>query len=200
MLNHIELIVDRPWTIVDDKNRLITYRFKRDNSLIIAVDGQFEEWAWELLDNETIIVKHHGATSGKLFKHGFVFDGLLFLQQESVTDIPGVFYDKNIIADGDVVSYLDTYIVKRLEPIVSTSGKNFFVPKADEMKIGSIVCDKDFQPANGNLTIHGKTATVIHGRIASITSPTIMDLFEENYYWFFIIAAIISLVFIGLQL
>lgn len=43
---------------------------------------------------------------GLMFRHSFIIDGILVLQKEGKDSEPSLFYNENVIPDGDVKSYL----------------------------------------------------------------------------------------------
>ena len=41
------LLVDKPWTLIDDKGTIQKFIFKKDNGLIMSKNGKVTEGSWE---------------------------------------------------------------------------------------------------------------------------------------------------------
>jgi hypothetical protein len=102
-LNKIESIVDKVWVKYGEAE-YETYRFKRNNQVLVSVGGIVEERSWELLPPNGLYISKNG--TGFMLRQAVVFDAILIMQLESKVFRPVLFYDESIIEDGNVYGYL----------------------------------------------------------------------------------------------
>jgi len=109
-LNQIEAIVDKVW-IKYDVVDYESYRFRRDNSVLVSIGGFVEEKKWEIQSPNGLYISKDGR--GVMYKQAVVFDSIMLVQQESRNYQPVIFYDETKIPDGNVEKYLTKMFEKK---------------------------------------------------------------------------------------
>lgn len=102
-LNQVETIVDKVWIKYDEED-YETYRFRRNNLVLVSLAGIVEERKWEILPPNGLYISKDGR--GLMFRQAVVFGAIMLVQLESIKYKPVLFYDETKIPDGDVVKYL----------------------------------------------------------------------------------------------
>jgi len=125
-LNQVETIVDKVWVKYDEED-YETYRFRRNNLVLVSLAGFVEERKWELLPPNGLYISKDGR--GLMYRQAVVFDSIMLVQLESRQAVvfdsimlvqlesikyqPIIFYDEAKIPDGDVVKYLTMMFANR---------------------------------------------------------------------------------------
>ena len=120
-LNQIESIVDKVWVKYGESD-YETYRFKRNNGVLVSRGGFVDERKWELLAPNGLYIGKDGR--GFMFRQAVVFGSLLLLQLESKHYEPVLLYDEVKIPDGDVVGYIKRLINQMNQQQELKTGKN----------------------------------------------------------------------------
>jgi hypothetical protein len=110
-LDVTEIFVGKPWILIDEHSNTHEYEFDRNGRLIMAINGNVTEGRWEFrtATNRLLIDR---LTDKILLQHAFVSEGVLVLKKSGTEDIPFLLYDRNIIKDGNVQSYLENFLIK----------------------------------------------------------------------------------------
>ena len=115
-LDKIEVFVDKPWEMKDESGNMHEYEFARDGRLIMSINGSAIVGTWEFrptTDRLLIDRTQRFAPKDKLLlQRAFISDGLLILKESSTEDIPFVLYNRNIIPNGDIEGYLQSFVMK----------------------------------------------------------------------------------------
>jgi hypothetical protein len=148
-LSKIESFVDKTWCLKDEHDRLRTYRFKRNNTLRVSIAGNFADMHWELEGLDALAISSHGGKSGEIYRHGFVFDGLLIVQKEGTGEMPKIFYDESKVPDGDVLGYIRRELISRMGLRNLNATSNLFVTNSGDVSggiyVGQQVYDHNIQ-------------------------------------------------------
>ncbi len=105
-LDKKEEFVDKTWVLADNEGKVITYRFKRNGVLRKSINGNIQDLLWELEGTDAIAIIDPVSKRGEMFRHGFILEGLLFVQKEGLSTTPIVFFNEAVVKDGSVNSYL----------------------------------------------------------------------------------------------
>ncbi len=168
-LDRIELFVDRTWTFIDF-GKITTYRFKRNQRVIISIEGEFEEHEWELIGTDGLLIRKPGALVGKSFRHGFIFDGLLILQKESQISDPIILYNPELVKDGDVLSYLKNVLPAKME-LKRLAKTRYYIPLKSILDTGTPIYDENFEMVyNDSIQLPNGTVIIRRGLITDVIS------------------------------
>lgn len=112
-LDNIESLVGKVWVLVDFELGYSTFRFLRDNRLLVTTDSEVSECSWELLSANALYIK--GAKFKRILTHGVVFDRVLLLQKENQPNSLEIFYDSEKLDESTIQSYLIEQIISTLQ-------------------------------------------------------------------------------------
>lgn len=75
------LFLNQRWVIFDEKNESkILFIFRKNNELLISVNGDVRKGKWEHIDNKTILI--HDEEAIQLYRHGFLDNSVLALNKD----------------------------------------------------------------------------------------------------------------------
>jgi hypothetical protein len=146
-LDRIESIVDKTWVLTAEDG-FCSYRFLRQNKLLITNNGSTTEWKWEYLQPNSLYISN--GSTGYMYNHAFVLEGLLIMQKEGSNAQPAMFYNSEIIPEGDIVGYLKGIMIQKLSlKQFETNSKYYYSdPSNHGVQIGTTILDKDFNPVD----------------------------------------------------
>lgn len=108
-LDKIEVFVEKPWVLIDDDSNTHEYEFCRDGRLILSVNGNVTIGKWEFRTGTNRLLLDIGFET-VLLQHAFINDALFILKRSGFDTLPFVFFNPNIVKEGNVVDYVEGYI------------------------------------------------------------------------------------------
>lgn len=145
-LNKIEDFVDKTWTFIDENDLVNTYRFSRNKTVVVAKSGVTNIWSWEYFHPDGLHIYH--GSSGLMYRHAFVLDGILLLQKEDTNSDFFILYNESVVQNGDVVSYLKKIIASKLRLQKIPGAPNYYYSNNDGLglRVGKEVFDENLEP------------------------------------------------------
>jgi hypothetical protein len=177
-LNKIVEFMDRDWTLHDEFGNTHVFRFKSGGVLRKSLNGNFTDMKWELEGEDAIAIHEQGSSKGEIFRYCFFLDGVLVVQKEGTTTVPTIFYNPSVIVDGDIKSYLYSYILNKEKLNKIDDSKEYFFknPHNLPLNIGQAVFDNNLQPvSHATIKTSNKIILIENGLIKSITYYLIFD-------------------------
>lgn len=99
------LLVDKPWTLVNEEGHLQKLIFRRDNTLILSHDGVVKEGTWEYLpEAHSLLVDR--VSDKLLLNEKYLDENVLILKRDGTQDDFFALANQNTIADLDIPKYL----------------------------------------------------------------------------------------------
>ncbi len=107
-LDHVENFVDKPWVHIDNERGRLLYIFKRDQTLLLSVNGRVTTGSWEYIQPaNSLLISHTGEQY--LLNHAFVSNGLMVLKLDGTQNL-WVMINEHVIPDLDVERYLQDFV------------------------------------------------------------------------------------------
>ncbi len=114
-LDKKELLVDRPWILLNDFDSQ-EYIFKRDGKLIISIRGNVELGSWEYLPSaQSILLLTEKAKV--LLRHAYFDKGLLLLSKMGDKESMWIFINEAVVENRDVERYLNAIANRELKGV-----------------------------------------------------------------------------------
>lgn len=171
-LNKIEEFADKTWVLADVNRNVITYRFKRNGVLRKSINGDIHDLEWELEGTDAIAIIDPVSKRGEMFRHGFILEGLLFVQKEGLSTTPIVFFNEAVVKDGNVNSYLLDTILQNGWLKKHKDSRGYFYDESEGpafFTVGASVYDNQLQPVkNDKIKLVDKIIHITNGRIKYI--------------------------------
>lgn len=137
-LNQIEALVDKVWVKYGEED-FETYRYRRNNIVLVSLAGIVEERKWEILPPNGLYISKEGR--GLMYRQAVVFESIMLVQLESVKYQPVLFYDEAKIPDGNVIGYLKSLFSPVVEkPLPETP--LLYKELVYKTKYGSLIINK----------------------------------------------------------
>jgi|JI10StandDraft_1071094.scaffolds.fasta_scaffold405711_2 hypothetical protein len=171
-LDKMEEFADKTWVLADSDGKVITYRFKRNGVLRKSINGDIQDLHWELEGTDAIAIIDPLSKRGEMFRHGFILEGLLFVQKEGLSTTPIVFFNEAVVKDGSVNSYLLDTILQNGWLKKHKDSRGYFYDESDGpafFTVGASVFDNELQPVmNDKIKLVDKIIHITNGRIKFI--------------------------------
>lgn len=175
-LSHVELFVDKPWIIIDEKMNQQKYIFKRNGQLIMSYNGEVSTGKWEYISYaQSLLIERN--KNQILFNYEFFDSGIMILKKDGLKNSSFIMVNPNEIPDLNVQAYLEKLWIEKNRIMLATtnSGKRIEIHVNDgqydyqtylNKKVtigGELVSDCDVRLANDN-----KRFIIKNGRIYRI--------------------------------
>jgi hypothetical protein len=112
-LTKTSLLINKPWTIVDEDSEVQKLIFKKDKSLIISKNGEVVIGKWDYLPEAKCILIDRGRDK-ILCKEGFVDEGLLILLKDGTDNQFFTLVNENIVHSLDPFEYIQNLRTQHL--------------------------------------------------------------------------------------
>lgn len=106
-LDHLENFIEKPWVHIDEENGRVLYIFKRDQQLLVSINGRVTSGTWEYIKPANSILISR-SNEHFLLNHAFISDGLMVLRQDG-TQSHWVMINEQVIPDLNVEKYLNIF-------------------------------------------------------------------------------------------
>lgn len=152
-LEKSNILIDKPWTIIDDDNEIQRLIFKKDKTLILSKNGQAQIGKWDYFpEAKSLLIDR--ITDKILCNEAFIDEGVLILKLDGTNNKLFVLANQNIIPDLNVLEYLNNHRQIKLNFVFLklTDGNRLEVEKMEygPCKIGDRVFINQEQVEDGN--------------------------------------------------
>ena len=105
-LEKSNILIDKPWTIIDDDNEIQRLIFKKDKSLILSKNGQVQIGKWDYFpEAKSLLIDRF---SDKILCNEAIIDeGILILKLDGTNNNHFILANQNIIPDLNILEYLN---------------------------------------------------------------------------------------------
>ena len=108
------LLVDKPWTLVNQEGHLQKLIFRRDNTLILSHEGVVKEGTWEYLpEAHSLLVDR--VSDKLLLNEKYLDENVLILKKDGTKNDFFALANENSLADLDIPKYLYSLHVDQLK-------------------------------------------------------------------------------------
>ncbi len=133
-LDNLTLLTDQNWVFISGEETIkYIYIFRRNNELIISVNGRVEKGKWEYLGNNSILIEKKDESF--LFRHGFFDENILALKvdgkEEYAFMVNEIKFGKEITSAEEVVKFLK---INYMSKLALTNSENKIVDEIDTNK------------------------------------------------------------------
>jgi hypothetical protein len=124
-LDRKETFIDFPWVLIDDKENIQKYIFKRNGDLIMSLNGVVTIGKWEYLSSARCLLIDR-LKDKILLNQNFIDTAVMILNQDGVKNENFILANENLIPDLDVQNYLNKLFYSKNQIIFEKliSGKN----------------------------------------------------------------------------
>ncbi|MEW5677380.1 hypothetical protein ABGT15_13800 [Flavobacterium enshiense] len=132
-----ELFVDKSWVLIDDKNNLQKYIFRRNGELIMSLNGSVKIGKWEyIIEANSLLIDR--IEDKILLNHSFIDSAVMILKKDGTENNLIVLANDKIIVDLDVPKYLkELYRSKNnVSIVILKSGIELELLNSDVVVIG----------------------------------------------------------------
>ena len=105
-LEKSNILIDKPWTIIDDDNEIQRLIFKKDKTLILSKNGQAQIGKWDYFpEAKSLLIDR--ITDKILCNEAFIDEGVLILKLDGTNNKLFVLANQNIIPDLNIIKHLN---------------------------------------------------------------------------------------------
>lgn len=105
-LEKSNILVDKPWTLIDSDNQIQRLIFKKDKTLILSKNGQAEVGKWDYFpEAKSLLIDR--ISDKILCNEAFIDDGVLILKLDGTDNQFFTLANENVIPDLDIGNYLN---------------------------------------------------------------------------------------------
>jgi hypothetical protein len=193
------ILIEQPWVFINDEGNFEKLIFKKNQELIMSLNGIVTMGRWEYLPSaKSLLIDRN--TNKILLNQEFIEKALLVLKYDGFSDKYFVLANENIIPDLDVESYLRRifYSQYHIGLIESTDDKTYeIVRQTDNEFIGRIgqsvlenaktVNEVSFKAKDSNINYHIKNGKIykmsenIDFKTLDGKKLVVESFFEYNY-------------------
>ena len=105
-LEKANLLIDKPWTIIDEDNEIQRLIFKKDKTLVLSKNGQAEIGKWDYFPEAKALLIDRGADK-ILCNEAYIDEGILILKLDGSNNNHYILANQNIIPDLNILEYLN---------------------------------------------------------------------------------------------
>ena len=105
-LEKANLLIDKPWTIIDEDNEIQRLIFKKDKTLVLSKNGQAEIGKWDYFPEANALLIDRGADK-ILCNEAYIDEGILILKLDGSNNNHYILANQNIIPDLNILEYLN---------------------------------------------------------------------------------------------
>lgn len=174
------ILVNKPWTMIDEENEMQRLIFESNNQLVISKNGQVQMGSWDYYPEAKSILINR-VTDRILLNEAFIDKGVMILKMDGTQNRFFVFANENLVPDLDVDRYLKELRHKKLKifEVKLTDGRILEVQRVDE----------EYSPKTGDsVTIdatpvkNGKFKSESNQKHYEIKEGRIFKIFTEYSY------------------
>jgi hypothetical protein len=99
-------IVGKIWVLPEEDNVIHDYEFTSDGKLYISINGNIQVGKWEILPTGRIVIDR--VVDKIMLNFDFALDGIVVMKKTGNDEMPFLLYNKELIPDGNVLSYIDS--------------------------------------------------------------------------------------------
>lgn len=170
-LDKKSILIEQPWVIIDDKGNFEKLIFKKNQELIMSLNGIVSIGRWEYLASaKSLLIDRN--TNKILLNQEFVEKGLLILKYDGFSNKYFLLANENIIPDLDVEQYLRRIYYNRyyISIIESTDGQKYEmlnhlgtdgIVGQKVLKNAKDITEGSFQSKNTNVNYYIKNSIII---------------------------------------
>jgi hypothetical protein len=104
-INKSNMLIDKPWALIDDEYELQKLIFKNNKELILSKNGQVQIGSWEYFPEAKSLLINR-ITDKILCNEAFINNAVMILKLDGTENRFFVFVNENIIPDLNVFDYL----------------------------------------------------------------------------------------------
>lgn len=105
-LEKSNILIDKPWTIIDDDNEIQRLIFKKDKTLILSKNGQAQIGKWDYFpEAKSLLIDR--ISDKILCNEAFIDEGILILKLDGTNNNHFILANQNIIPDLNILEYLN---------------------------------------------------------------------------------------------
>ena len=106
------LLVEKPWALVDDDGKIQKLIFKSDKGLILSKNGKVTEGSWDYFpEAKSLLIDR--VTDKLLLNEEFIDDNVLILKKDGTDNEYFALANENVIPDYNIPKYLNTLKCER---------------------------------------------------------------------------------------
>lgn len=193
-LDKTSILVDKPWALLDDKNKVQKLIFKKNNELILSKNGEVQDGTWEYFpEAKSLLINRNG--NKILCQELFIDHNIMILKLDGTTNQYFILANQNIIPDLDTERYLIEAWWKKfnITQVQLLNGKVIEIhrePETYNPKAGNIVTfeaqeieDGNYLLANSHLCYEikgGKIQTILSEYIYTKTDGQDIYIHQHN--------------------
>ncbi len=176
-LDRVEVFVEKPWVLFDERNNLHEYMFMRDKRLILSLNGIVKEGKWELLPNGKLLIDR--VDDKILLQNMFIDDAVMILKMSGTADVPFLLVNEHRVPDRDVMKYLELVEEQQhtYEPLAVEERKKNKILKNGLVQGASLFAGQRVEGSSDNEIVTGIFQTTIaeYKEFVEITNGIIID-------------------------
>ncbi|MCX6186806.1 MAG: hypothetical protein NTU43_07395, partial [Bacteroidetes bacterium] len=113
-LDNSNILVDKPWALIDDENELQKLIFKKDQKLIMSKNGQVQIGKWEYFPEAKALLIDRNIDK-ILCNEAFIDNGVMILRLDGTDNRFFILANENVIPDLNVNEYLKNLLYRKLQ-------------------------------------------------------------------------------------
>jgi len=172
-----EIFIDKPWVLCNNSDSKVKYIFRRNNDLLISVDGIISICKWELLNGVNSLYVDR-TTDKILLNNLFVNDSIMVLSLDGLTNEQYIFVNEQKIPNLNYEKYLQNLFYKKnnITAVKLTTGEMLEVYKYENTLIGLAAT------INGEIHDYIEVETIKTGSIIQIKNGYISKVLAKATY------------------
>ena len=108
------LLIEKPWTLIDDDGEIQKLIFKRDKGLILSKNGIVSEGNWDYYpEAKALLIDRQ--TDKLLLKEQFIDNNVLILKKDGTTNDFFALANENTLPDLNIPEYLNSLKIKEFK-------------------------------------------------------------------------------------
>lgn len=112
-LNRRSVFIDKPWTLIDDEDKVQRLIFENNGQLVISQNGKVQRGSWEYFPVARSILIDR-ITDKILLNEAYIDNGVMILKMDGTENKFFVFTNENMVPDLDARKYLSSIRRQRL--------------------------------------------------------------------------------------
>jgi hypothetical protein len=109
-----QILVDKPWALIDSEGEIQKLIFKDDNGLILSKNGKVVTGTWEYFPNSRALFIDRG-TDKILLQDQYIDENILLLKRDGTDDDFFALANEHVIPDYNVENYLRSHVYNEIE-------------------------------------------------------------------------------------
>lgn len=108
------VLIEKPWTLIDDDGEIQKLIFKRDKGLILSKNGVVSEGNWDYYPEARALLIDR-QTDKLLLKEQFIDNNVLILKKDGTTNDYFALANENTLPDLNIAGYLNSLKIKEFK-------------------------------------------------------------------------------------